>query len=186
MKCDCKLKEWKWCVGFENYYYVNNLGVIKRLPRYIRYSSGKLVLHKGGEIAYCKKKNGYLGVTLCMDGTGKIDKMVHRLVAEAFIPNPENKSQVNHKDGNKFNNCVCNLEWVTPSENVKHSFDKLGRKSASGKSHYASKPIVYFDESGKEICRFFSIKEASDVIGKSEKIIAKICKDVNNKQWMFL
>jgi len=57
---------------------------------------------------------------------------VHRLVAKAFIPNPKKKTQVNHKDGNPSNNHVDNLEWCTPSENVRHSFKELNRKPAKG------------------------------------------------------
>jgi len=65
--------------------------------------------------------NGYYEVTLFLDGKRHY-KSVHRLVAETFIPNPENKLCVNHIDGNKLNNNVYNLEWVTHSENTKHAF----------------------------------------------------------------
>lgn len=69
-----------------------------------------------------KNKQGYLYVDLSL-GHRKLVKsvLVHRLIAETFIPNPDNKPQVNHKDGNKQNNCVNNLEWVTNQENINHS-----------------------------------------------------------------
>lgn len=91
---------------------------------------------------------GYEGVTFY----GK-QKLVHRLVAEAFIPNPEKKPIVNHKDGNKKNNHVDNLEWCTLSENMKHAYDVLGIKPSSlgvfGKEHNASKSIVQKTTQGK-------------------------------------
>lgn len=71
-----------------------------------------------------KGSHGYLTVNLC-----GISRLVHRLVAEKYIPNPEGKRTVNHIDGDKLNNNVDNLEWATDSENNKHAFDKLGRTS---------------------------------------------------------
>lgn len=70
---------------------------------------------------------GYMRVQLC-NGSNKPRFFVHRIVAELFIPNPLNLPQVNHKDGNKKNNWVDNLEWVSASDNQKHSFSALGRK----------------------------------------------------------
>lgn len=74
--------------------------------------------------------------------------LLHRLVAESFIPNPDGNPQVNHKDGNKINNHRSNLEWVTRKKNVKHSFEKLSRISSTlekkGKFSRASKSVVQF------------------------------------------
>ena len=67
-----------------------------------------------------KNKRGYLHVTFTKDGK-RYDYRVQRLVAMTFLENPENKEQVNHIDGNKLNNCLFNLEWVTPEENIEHA-----------------------------------------------------------------
>lgn len=84
--------------------------------------------------------NGYLKVNLTENGKPK-NYYIHRLVACAFISNPENKPECNHIDGNKSNNNITNLEWCTHKENVIHSFRSLGRSSARGESSGMSKLI---------------------------------------------
>lgn len=81
----------------------------------------------------CNDKYSYLYINLCKKGKYKKFK-VHRLVAETFIPNPDNKPQVNHKDGNKQNNHIDNLEWVTCSENHIHAY-KIGLENHKGINH---------------------------------------------------
>lgn len=76
------------------------------------------------------RRKGYLAVEI-----GESMKLVHRLVAMAFVANPENKPQVNHKDGNPANNKASNLEWCTNQENVNHAFTELGRKPSYGGSN---------------------------------------------------
>lgn len=110
-------------------------------------------------------KKGYLRIELGKNGIA-IAYSIHRLVATAFIPNPENKTQVNHIDGNKKNNHVENLEWATAKENVRHSLDVLGTKgSNTGKKgflNHLSKPVNQIDKKTGEIIKTFgSIKEAT-------------------------
>lgn len=109
----------------------------RKVPNYLGYEAstfgeirrrGKILTTEISKLGYCRK---YLKDL-------KINLLIHRAVALAFIPNPENKLQVNHKDGNKQNNYVPNLEWVTPSENMKHSFS-IGRKIIYGQDAGRSK-----------------------------------------------
>lgn len=111
------MEEWRDIIGYEGLYQVSNLGRVKRLDGID--SRGRL--WKGRILKSMSTIWGYLWVPLCKDGVRKQHR-IHRLVAEHFIPNVENKSQVNHIDGNKKNNTVENLEWTTHSENTKHAY----------------------------------------------------------------
>lgn len=94
---------------------------------------GVLTNRKGHEIKPYLKQ-GYKYVVIRYRGTN-VNKAVHRIVAEAFIPNPDGKPQVNHKDGNKLNNTVSNLEWATAQENTRHSITVLKRDHQKGLRH---------------------------------------------------
>lgn len=105
---------WKECKLCKNYM-VSDDGMVKRVE------TGKILKQR-------LRHDNYLSVSISMGSRNDIKTiLVHRLIAEAFIPNPENKPQVNHKDGDTTNNCVSNLEWVTPKENIIHSI-KTGLK----------------------------------------------------------
>ena len=110
---------WKDVVGYEGYYKVSNTGKIKSLRRVVEKSANIFVIKKEKELKLSIAR-GYFFTKLCIDRKNT-NISVHRLVAIAFIPNPENKRCVNHKDGNKGNNYLENLEWCTHSENIQHS-----------------------------------------------------------------
>ena len=108
---------WRDIKGYEGLYQVSNLGRVKSLERYVKGIYGlRKVQQKIMSIARIRT-NGYMQVHLTKNGIAK-KYQVHRLVAEAFIPNPNNLPIVNHKDENKINNCVWNLEWCTYSYNL--------------------------------------------------------------------
>lgn len=119
---------WKDVEGFEGLYKVSNEGVLVSTPR-----KGT----KGGVVKPCNVHGGYLMYRLCKKG--KIHReLAHRLLANHFIPNLENKPYINHIDGNPINNTLDNLEWVTQKENVQHAI-KMGLVTNMGETHYQVK-----------------------------------------------
>lgn len=116
-------EEWRDVVGYEGIYQVSSLGRVMR-------TSCRGVAKQ--RILCTIYHSRYMVVTLYKNGKGK-QMLVHRLVAQAFIPNPDKLSQVNHKNGNRKDNRVENLEWVTAEENIMHSYYALGHIEQTGR-----------------------------------------------------
>lgn len=144
-------------LGYEGLYQVSNYGRVKSLERRNIFYCGlrKEYLERPVKDKFLKIRNGVHGYQVtCLTKNGICkNKFIHRLVAESFIPNPENKPQVNHKDGNKKNNCVDNLEWCTAKENSRHAI-KTGLKKK-----YNNKRVEQYSLDGKYIKTWNSITE---------------------------
>lgn len=153
---------WKDVENYIGIYQVSNLGNVRSLCFGPRNTSKSHIVRN---LKPCISSAGYYKVDLVKDGISKTH-YIHRLVASAFIPNPELKSQVNHKDGNKHNNLASNLEWVTSKENLSHAV-KTGLKSPCpnygniGPKNSCSKTIYQFDKDGNLIAKWIGIAEAA-------------------------
>lgn len=157
---------WKDIKGYENIYKISNLGRIKSLK-------------KGGLILSLKNASGYINATLKNNNNISYCK-VHRLVAQTFIPNPLNKPCVNHIDGNKHNNCVENLEWVTYKENFEHA---KKHKLWEYNKPYKCKKIFQFDLNGNYIASFEHAEEAFKKTGVCSRNILRVAnKEPFNKK----
>lgn len=160
---------WKDIEGYEGLYQVSNLGRVKSLARYVKNHSGKeyFVDERIKTVSERKRKGihqGYFGLQLYKDNKAK-NCYVHRLVAEAFLPNTENKPTVNHIDGNKHNNRADNLEWNTYSENNIHAYitglnDETHRRNCKG-----SIPVLQYDKNMNLIAEYPSMREAERQTG---------------------
>lgn len=149
---------WKDVKGYEGLYQISNYG---RLKSFKTDSKGKI-------LKLTDKNGAYFTIILQGKGVQKRTTRIHRLVAEAFLPNPENLPQVNHIDGNKQNNNVNNLEWCTASYNVKHSLNlhpEQVKKMVYYNQHIKPKPIVQMDLKGNIIAEFESATVASQQTG---------------------
>lgn len=106
--------------GYEGLYECNPSGIIRSLDRVVTHKNGRRQRIQGQIITAYSDSAGYLHVTLCKNGKQRTVGL-HRVIAETFVPNPNNKPAVNHIDGDKTNNCVDNLEWNTAQENMQHA-----------------------------------------------------------------
>lgn len=180
---------WKEIKGFENYQ-ISNLGRIKNIKYHRQQKSQILKPHY--------KANGYLSITLSRNGKTNMF-YIHRLVASHFVDNKEDKPCVNHKDGCRNNNTAENLEWVTFSENTKHSYHKLGYKiseeTIQKRVQAFKKNYVMSGETKKKIgesnrknsCKrvlcielnkeFSSAAMASEWLGLTKKVVCRACRN---------
>lgn len=165
-------EKWKDIDGFEDYYQVSNHGRVRSKERtYVVVKNGRIIskTNKAKVRKSHPNNKGYLRLGLRINGVTK-NFSVHRLVAEAFISNPENKPMVNHKDGDKQNNYVRNLEWTTHIENDKHAI----QNNLKG-----NKMILQLDMFGNVVDDFISLKSGSEKTGINITGISLCC---NNKQ----
>lgn len=150
---------WKPIKGYEGYYEVSNLGRVRSVERIVERKDGSIRRYKGKILSPCFP-HGYAHVNLARNGKYKSVK-VHRLVAESFIPNPNNYSEINHKNEIKDDNRVSNLEWCSRKYNCNYG------NRASKFIQSKSKEIVQLTLEGDYISKYKSIKEASEVLHNS-------------------
>lgn len=164
------MEEWRDIKGYEGLYQVSNYGRVKSL----NYNhTGEERILKPARFAM-KSGNSYYKVKLCKDGKTN-NKRVHVLVAEAFIPNPDNLPEVNHKDENGLNNRVDNLEWCTRKYNINYgtAIERMKEKMINGKT---SKPVYQYSIDGKLIKEWSSTMEIQRQTGYANGNIGKCCR----------
>ena len=160
------IEVWKEIKGFAGMYAISNLGNVKRLEHYKRCGVAGQTLLGEKPMRLYRNHNGYYRVCLCKDGK-RYFRFVHLLVAEAFLPKKEGKPQINHIDGNKKNNTLNNLEWVTSKENHLHAAEMGLKKSIK----------VVIVETGEV---FNSIGTCARHIGGNNAVISKRLSDHSN------
>lgn len=162
--------EWRAVKGYEGYYEVSNTGLVRGVDRIVpdathgtRHVAGKMLKAVQNKDK-TRDTDGYLVVNLHKYGVSSVIP-VHRLVAENFLDNPDNMPTVNHKDGDKLNNDVSNLEWVTYTENNIHALNNKLRKPRGNR-------IFQLSPDGRILKEYKSACEAERITGISRNMIS--------------
>lgn len=159
-------EKWVDIKGYEGLYKISSLGRVKSVERIVKRGSNyKPVCER---ILKSGSNSEYRYVILCKSGKKKTG-WIHRLVAEAFIPNPDNLPCINHKDENPGNNEVDNLEWCTKSYN--NSYNGARVKAAISKR----KPVLQYTKTGEFIREWSHAREAAETLGLSKRAIYECC-----------
>ncbi len=163
---------WAWIAGYKGLYQISNYGRIKSFPRYRQHRESKILKPSCDSM-------GYLKIGLIKDGKSKRFS-IHRLVAQAFIPNPNNLPEVNHKDGHPLNCYVENLEWATKSENMQHAIKmgllKTGTENVRAK--LTAEQVRYIREVYKPFDREFGAR----ALARKFNVSLAIIKDVIHRR----
>lgn len=166
---------WKDIQGYEGLYQVSNQGNVKSLHFGTKYHHPNWQNQEDKLLRPKLATSGYYRVELYKPGSRKC-LYIHRLVAIAFIPNPEGKTEVNHIDGNKLNNSVDNLEWASRSENQRHAI-KLGLRKSSpmagrtGAKNPNSKQVIQYDLDGNFVKLWECSADAAKAFNKKHPAI---------------
>lgn len=188
-------EEWKDILGFEESYQISNIGNVRSKDRMVTYSNGRIAFCPGKMIKTSVATNGY--VIVCLSKNGKQSKkLVHRLVANAFIDNPNLLPEINHIDENKRNNRAENLEWCTVKYN--RNFGSRNKRAAEHKDYNAiakknrliqGKPVIQIEKNGEIIGKFLSTRHAESVTGFHRQAISGCCngkyKYAYGFKWMY-
>lgn len=172
-------EEWRDIVGFDGFYQISNRGKVRSY-------GGRNGQRKGEEYlrALNATHDGYLKVRL-IKGAKDITKRVHVLVAEAFIPNPNNFTTVNHKDGDKTNNHVENLEWADRSKQMIHAYalglKKPIRGSKNSQAKLTDDDVRYIKNHYKRGSREFGTVALSKIFGVSNRVIGLVVRGLSYK-----
>lgn len=165
---------WKDIEGYEGLYQVSNMGKVKSIDRYVPRKDGKLQHVYGKIMIPFDNCRGYKKVYLSKNGISKVH-YVHRLVALHFIENPNNLPQVNHRDENKTNNCVGNLEWCTREYNQNYG-TVTRRRQLSNTNGKLSKPVLQYSLDGTFIKEWKSTMDIKRNLGFCQSYISECCR----------
>lgn len=166
-------ERWKWYQGYEGIYQVSTWGQVRSVDRWVIGRDGKKRFFRGRILRPKRDKDGYLEVNLYLDGKLRTFK-VHRMVAEAWISNSENKPQICHRDEDKTNSDVSNLFWATAKETSNWG-TRTKRSAASRLNGSCSKPVEAIDPKTGEVLKEFPSMMEAERNGFSSSKISKCC-----------
>lgn len=169
---------WRDIKDYEGLYQISSLGRVRSLDRFD--SIGRFI--KGKMLSYNVDKDGYSCITLCKNGGEKKCK-VHRIVAQTFIPNPDNKPCIDHINCERSDNRIENLKWCTHSENLMNPITRkkksnICREICQGSDNPNSKKIIQFSKNGDLIRLWECMKDAADNLGTNYQNISKCCRGI--------
>lgn len=168
------MEKWKDIDGYEGLYQVSNFGRVRSLDKVVYFKDGRRKFMKGKVLKFKRTKNGYLQIHLYKDNSYKAF-YIHRLVAQAFVDNPDNLPEINHKSEDKTDNRVCNLEYCTHLYNMRYGNgqEKRRLKMINGK---CAKAVLQYDLEGNFIREWKSAQEVRRELGFNSGSIGNCCR----------
>lgn len=167
-------EEWKDIEGYEGLYQVSNFGRVRSLDRVIKCKDGRSKKYRGLVLKPSTDKNGYLQLLLHCRGCKRF--YVHRLVADAFLPNPNNLPIINHKDCNPSNNCVNNIEWCDYKYNNNYYDRNIKLSNTKRNNTYNTKKVLQYTLNNEFVKEWPSAMEIERELGFTNQSIGSCCR----------